>query len=85
MYYDTYHVMNICVKYFASIKDKMGTDMVNIQVDKSMSVDELIKDLVNGENITDNDLVAVNHEYVNRDFKLKDGDEVAFFPPVTGG
>ncbi len=59
--------------------------MVNIQVDKSMSVDELIKDLVNGENITDNDLVAVNHEYVNRDFKLKDGDEVAFFPPVTGG
>ena len=59
--------------------------MVNIQVDESMSVDELIKDLVNGENITDNDLVAVNHEYVNRDFKLKDGDEVAFFPPVTGG
>ena len=30
-------------------------------------------------------LFAVNHEYVHADYLLKDGDEVAFFPPVTGG
>ena len=29
--------------------------------------------------------VAVNHEYVGLDHKLKPGDEVALFPPVTGG
>lgn len=29
--------------------------------------------------------VAVNHEYVGFDHKLKPTDEVAFFPPVTGG
>ncbi|MCC7046091.1 MAG: molybdopterin converting factor subunit 1 [Alphaproteobacteria bacterium] len=29
--------------------------------------------------------VAVNHEYVGFDHALKPGDEVAFFPPVTGG
>jgi len=27
----------------------------------------------------------VNHEYVHADYLLKDGDVVAFFPPVTGG
>ena len=29
--------------------------------------------------------VAVNHEYVGLDHPLRDGDEVALFPPVTGG
>ena len=29
--------------------------------------------------------VAVNQEYVGNDFPVAAGDEVAFFPPVTGG
>lgn len=29
--------------------------------------------------------VAVNQEYVQLDYPVKPGDEVAFFPPVTGG
>ena len=29
--------------------------------------------------------VAVNQDYVGRDHKLREGDEVAIFPPVTGG
>ncbi len=28
---------------------------------------------------------AVNHEYVSADTVLRDGDEVAFLPPVAGG
>ncbi|TAN53210.1 MAG: MoaD/ThiS family protein, partial [Methylococcaceae bacterium] len=28
---------------------------------------------------------AVNHEYAKPDTPVRDGDEVAFFPPVTGG
>jgi molybdopterin synthase sulfur carrier subunit len=30
-------------------------------------------------------LVAVNMEYARPDQPVRDGDEVAFFPPVTGG
>jgi sulfur-carrier protein len=29
--------------------------------------------------------VAVNQDYVGHDHRLRDGDEVALFPPVTGG
>ncbi len=29
--------------------------------------------------------VAVNHDYVGPDHPIKDGDEIAIFPPVTGG
>lgn len=29
--------------------------------------------------------VAVNQEYVGREHPVRDGDEVAIFPPVTGG
>jgi sulfur-carrier protein len=29
--------------------------------------------------------VAVNHDYVGRDHPVRDGDEIALFPPVTGG
>jgi len=28
---------------------------------------------------------AVNHEYVDLDHPVRPGDEVAFFPPMTGG
>ena len=30
-------------------------------------------------------MTAVNHEYVDENYLLRDEDEVAFFPPVTGG
>ena len=30
-------------------------------------------------------MVAVNHEYVDMSHLLTENDEIAFFPPVTGG
>tara|TARA_B100001109_G_scaffold140029_2_gene113899 strand:+ start:709 stop:942 length:234 start_codon:yes stop_codon:yes gene_type:complete len=77
--------MNICVKYFASIRDEMGVETKNIQVCEDLSVNDLLNQLIKNESIARTALVAVNHKYVDRNFKLKDGDEVAFFPPVTGG
>ncbi len=35
--------------------------------------------------IPGNALVAINREYSDFDAVVKEGDEVAFFPPVTGG
>ena len=78
-------LMKIHVKYFASVRDLMGTESKDLNIDKSLSVYELWKDLTVKLNVPKDVLIAVNHKYVDKDFKLNDGDEVAYFPPVTGG
>ena len=40
---------------------------------------------VSGESPDEEMLVAINKEYAGLDRAVADGDEVAFFPPVTGG
>jgi molybdopterin synthase sulfur carrier subunit len=35
--------------------------------------------------LADSRVVAVNHQHVPHNHPLQDGDEVAFFPPVSGG
>ena len=77
--------MNICVRYFASIKDDMGVGIIDIQVDDDMTVGNLFEQLTVDIQYNGTVLIAVNHEYVDSSYKLKDGDEVAYFPPVTGG
>ena len=78
-------LMKIHVKYFASVRDLMGTESKDLDIDKSLSVYELWKDLTAKLNVPKDVLIAVNNKYVDKDFKLNDGDEVAYFPPVTGG
>jgi molybdopterin synthase sulfur carrier subunit len=36
-------------------------------------------------NMPESVLAAVNMDYVAMNAKVNEGDEVAFFPPVTGG
>ena len=77
--------MKIYVKYFASVRDVMGKGSEDFESETSLSVNELWKSLTVNKKTPVRVLVAVNHEYVDKKFKLKDGDEIAFFPPVTGG
>ena len=77
--------MNIHVKYFASIRDSMGVDSEDISIDTSLTVYELWGKLSVEKRVSEDVLIAVNHEYVDKGFKFNDGDEVAYFPPVTGG
>ena len=79
--------MSIKVKYFASLREMLGRSEDYYDVmDNTITVSELWKQVV-GEHKTlpENVLTAVNMEYVKPDTRVKDGDEVAFFPPVTGG
>ncbi len=78
-------LMKIHVKYFASVRDLMETESKDLDIDKSLSVYELWKELTVKMNVPEDVLIAVNHKYVDKGFKLNDGDEVAYFPPVTGG
>jgi molybdopterin synthase sulfur carrier subunit len=77
--------MSIKVRYFASLKELTGRTEDELDFINISSVNDVWK-LANGEQaIPDNILAAVNMEYVTFDSPVNDGDEVAFFPPVTGG
>lgn len=81
----------IDILYFASVKEKMGRGAESITVEDGITGARLVEFLANkGEPwqsvLTDSKLlIAVNQEMVGWDDIVRDGDEVAFFPPVTGG
>ena len=77
--------MSITIKYFASLRESLGRGEDTLVPSASGTVADVWSQATGGERLPDNVLVAVNLEYVDRDHPVRDGDEVAFFPPVTGG
>lgn len=76
--------MKIKVRYFASLRDKIGRGDEQVEFDGDATIADLWAKVTDME-LSDSILVAVNMEYTDVQHALKDGDEVAFFPPVTGG
>ena len=80
----------ITVKLFAILKDKAGKAELEINGNPA-TVSELLKqiskeypalsDMLSRGGI----LIAINQEFAKPDVPLKDGDEVALMPPVSGG
>lgn len=83
----------IDVHYFASLRENLGRAHEQVAPDAGVTnvatlVDKLIaqhgaewsKALRDGRV-----LMAVNQQVARPDTAVRDGDEVAFFPPVTGG
>lgn len=77
------------VKFFASYKEALGKDELDLELDEDSSVSELLKILRKDHpklgNLMETLVVSVNLEYANYERKLKEGDEVALLPPVSGG
>lgn len=82
----------IKIKYFARLSENLSRREEDLALDDIDTVEALIQRLIergapwsqefSGENKI---MVALNHEMCNRQAPLKSGDEVGFFPPVTGG
>ena len=76
--------MNITVKYFASLREQFGKAEELLTLSEATRIADVWKN-VSGTADSNNILMAINMEYVKSDAIVKEGDEVAFFPPVTGG
>ena len=77
--------MTIKVKYFASLREEIGRSSDDLQVSESITAFEVWRQATGRERFMDNLLIALNQEYISDDVLVSDGDEIAFFPPVTGG
>lgn len=85
--------MKLDIHYFASIREKLEVDGQQLEMaNNTSSVADLIALLTQVEpkfsamiEATPSILVAVNQTVVGRSHTLSENDEVAFFPPMTGG
>ncbi len=81
----------IRVLFFARLREQLGTAALELEHDGVSTVAAAREALVarGGEQwqllCADNIITALNQEVVAGDAPLQDGDELAFYPPVTGG
>ncbi|MDP6459588.1 MAG: molybdopterin converting factor subunit 1 [Candidatus Hydrothermarchaeota archaeon] len=79
--------MNVKLKFFASFRRITGTAVTELQVPEGTTTGDLfaiVKEMYEGFD-EKKVLYAVNGEYVGEEVRLKEGDAIAFFPPVSGG
>ncbi len=83
----------LTIVFFARVKEELGCDQLEVEWDKSLGTPGAVKahlcsrgdgrwrEVLSEDNI----ICALNHSVAGDDAQVKDGDEIAFFPPVTGG
>ena len=82
--------MSVKVLYFASLKEALGMGSEMVELPAGVNTLGGLRDwlvsagrekLATAKNLR----CAVNQHMVGPDAAVADGDEIAFFPPVTGG
>ena len=85
--------MKVRVLYFASLREKIGTGAEEIELPAGVATVAALRSHLRGrggvyENSFSEKILlraAINQDMVQPGSAIKAGDEVAFFPPVTGG
>lgn len=79
------------VKFFASLRELVGIEELELDASSLTTLRDLVTHLrqthegcaaLFADRMV---LMAVNQEVVGLDAEISDADEIAFFPPVTGG
>lgn len=77
--------MSVTVKFFASLREQVGRPQASLEPVAGQTVADVWSAVTGGAPMPHNVRAAVNLEYVDLSHEVAEGDEVAFFPPVTGG
>ena len=85
--------MKLRVLYFAALREQLGTPGEEVEVPAGVATVAALRSHLRGRGgawqlaLADGKLIrmAVNQDMVQPTAAVKAGDEVAFFPPVTGG
>ncbi|MEW8232246.1 MAG: molybdopterin converting factor subunit 1 [Candidatus Thiodiazotropha endolucinida] len=82
----------IQILFFARFREELGVATEQFELDGLSSIGDLLEALCGRGDVwarlfaeDQRVMMAVNQELADRNTILKAGDEVAFFPPVTGG
>jgi molybdopterin synthase sulfur carrier subunit len=82
----------IRILYFARLRESLGTAEESLALERDLSIADLMAELASRGGRWQEEFdgckpirAALNQTLVANDAKVRAGDEVAFFPPVTGG
>jgi molybdopterin converting factor subunit 1 len=81
----------ITIKYFANLREVAGKESDELTASDGMTLEDLCNQLENSQSQIvamirkKNVLVAINQEMASMDTPIKDGNEIAFLPPFSGG
>jgi MoaE-MoaD fusion protein len=81
--------MIIKILFFATLKERTGKSRLDVEMPEGSHVKDL-RDIIigmypNAKDTIGSSLVAIDQKYAGNTDRLRDGAEVAFFPPVSGG
>jgi molybdopterin converting factor subunit 1 len=80
---------HIKVLFFSTLRDRVGTKSIELDVPVDMTVqalkDQLAADNPNLKESMKNVLVSINKEYAMNEEAIPQNAEIALFPPVSGG
>jgi MoaE-MoaD fusion protein len=81
--------VKVSVLFFGAARDAVGSSQMEISLDAPATVGSAFRSLVEEfgglERFGRSLLFAVNQEYATQDTPLEQNDELAVFPPVSGG
>jgi len=81
--------MQVTVKFFATYREITGSKEVQVRLSEGASLRTLLDSIYAKhprlKGFEDTMLLAVNHEFAEPSAKLREGDEVALMPPMSGG
>ena len=86
-------LINMIIKYFSWVRDIVGKSEETISISPDIDTPEKLIDFLIKKNEQYKKAfskrttikVAQNKIYISKSTKIKNDDEIAFFPPVTGG
>jgi molybdopterin converting factor small subunit len=81
--------MNVRVQFYAQLRELIGIHELQLEVPQGSTVRELLERIYAqkpGLRAHDKSiLVGAGLEFVDRDYRVKPGEEIAIMPPVQGG
>jgi sulfur-carrier protein len=81
--------MKVRVQFYAQLREVVGTDELELEFPEGATVRDLLDNIYTQKPVLRGQdqsiLVGAGLEFVDRNYKLNPGDEIAIMPPVQGG
>ena len=81
--------ITVRVLFFGAARDAVGREQIEVEFESPINADgaraKLLSEYPSLQRFGNSLLFAVNQQYAQNEREIRDGDELAIFPPVSGG